>query len=82
MPDNTPSPLQDALNTILANHEHKQDAQLADLDQILALFMECLPEKYPIDGTNWHISPDYHRAFNQAIDITAQNMRALGGGNE
>ena len=57
---------------------------------ILALFMECLPEKITAGSiadsipANYsrHDNADTQKGFNQAIDITAQNMRALGGRDE
>ena len=84
---NTPSQLQTILEQLQLYAyvddiwiKRKQDSPIL-VDQaeqaILALFMECLPEKSTIDNENKYDNNTFNKGFNQAIDTTAQNMRAL-----
>ena len=95
MPDNTPSQLQAILkkmhtSVIVKMGDKVISTQKAmSIDQaeqaILALFMECLPEKISFGSIADNIPANYSRhdntdtrkGFNKAIDITAQNMQAL-----
>ena len=93
MTDDTPSQLRHILLTYASiddnelgedkfNGHHNIDQAM---QAILALFMECLPEKSHITNkfsTNIVDRLAYDFAFNQAIDITAQHMRALGSSDE
>ena len=89
----TPSKLQAILEQLAAycddfNPDVQYDtSNKLDFDQaeqsILALFMECLPEKSDVSNQFKVLSINriaYDAAFNKCIDITAQNIREIGRG--
>ena len=90
MPDNTPSLLRELLNNVLqggmlSGHQFMKDGGLDQAEQaILALFMECLPRPYNKAELEDVPQNKVERMLmiNEAIDITAQNMRALGSRDE
>ena len=72
---NTPNQLRTILNSWIDPTQDILNTESAE-QSILALFMECLPEKQNYGPT------EFVDGFDAAIDITAQHMRALGSRDE